>query len=431
MILDSLFEKRTVLQNPERWLYDAFGATPSAAGISVNERTANELPAVWACIAILAKSLAQLPLTVFLSKERGREPATTHPLYKVLRQQPNPEMTAFTWKEMSQAHLVSWGNMYSAIERNGRGDVMELWPLLPDRTLPRRRGTELVYETIIGGRSYTLPARDVLHVRGLGYDGLVGWSPIHCQREALGWAVATQRFSARFFGNGAALRGVLEHPGTVTNKEQLRTDWQNLYGSTDNAFKTAVLEQGMKYTQIGIPPDDAQFVETRKLQRSEIATIFQVPMHFLGDPNTKYANREQESIDFVVYSLGAWCARWEHEINTKLLRPAEQGRYFVKFNTNALMRGDHASRATFYKAGIVDGWMTRNEVRELEDLNPLDGLDEPLQPLNMAVAGEEPEEPGAEPEPEEDEPEEEMPKKKPKEAKASRRAGLSARGAEG
>ena len=424
MILDALFEKRsTTLQNPAPWLYEVLGSSPGAAGITVNERTANELPAVWACITVLAKSIAQMPLTLFLGKDRGRDPALAHPLYRVLRDRPNPEMTAFTWKELSQAHLASWGNAYSAIERNGRGDVTELWPLPPDATAPRRMAAELVYDTVIGGKSLTLPARDVLHIRGLGYDGLIGWSPIRCQREALGWSIATQRFSSRFFGNGATLQGVLEHPGTVRDKEELRKDWQKIYGGTENAFKTAVLEQGMKYSRIGIPPEDAQFVETRKLQRSEIATIFQVPMHFLGDPNTKYANREQESIDFVVYSLGAWCARWEQEINFKLLRPAEQTRYFVKFNTNALMRGDHASRSTFYKAGINDGWMTRNEARELEDLNPLENLDDPLQPLNMAVAGEEPrptEPPPADTPPPEEEPPAAEPKKKKKKKQSAR-----------
>ena len=422
MILDALFEKRTTtLQNPAPWLYEVLGPSPVAAGITVNERTATELPTVFACISVLAKSIAQMPLVLYLQSGRDREPALTHPLYRVLHDRPNPEMSAFTWKQISQAHLASWGNAYSAIERNLRGDVVELWPLPPDVTAPRRRGVELIYETTIGGRSLTLPARDVLHIRGLGYDGLIGWSPIRCQREALGWAVATQRFSSRFFGNGAALQGVLEHPGTVRDKEELRKDWQNLYGSTDNAFKTAVLEQGMKYSRIGIPPEDAQFVETRKLQRSEIATIFQVPMHFLGDPNTKYANREQESIDFVTYSLGAWCVCWEQEISAKLLRPAEQTRYFAKFNNRAILRGDHASRSLFYKAGITDGWLTRNEVRELEDLNPLENLDEPLQPLNMAVAGQEPpptEPPPADMPPPEEEPPAAEPKKKKKKQSA-------------
>jgi HK97 family phage portal protein len=213
-----------------------------------------------------------------------------------------------------------------------------------------------------------LQPSDVLHIPGLGFDGLVGYSPIAMAKNAIGMAIACEEYGAKFFANGAAPGGVLEHPGTIKDPARVRESWQSTFGGSGNANKIAVLEEGMKYTPIGISPEQAQFLETRKFQINEIARIFRVPPHMVGDlEKSSFSNIEQQSLEFVKYTLDPWIVRWEQSIMRSLLLQSEKKEYFVKFNLEGLLRGDYQSRMNGYAIARQNGWMSANDIRELEN----------------------------------------------------------------
>lgn len=222
----------------------------------------------------------------------------------------------------------------------------------------------------------TLQPSDVLHIPGLGFDGLVGYSPIAMAKNAIGMAIACEEYGAKFFANGAAPGGVLEHPGTIKDPQRVRESWQSTFGGSGNANKIAVLEEGMKYTPIGISPEQAQFLETRKFQINEIARIFRVPPHMVGDlEKSSFSNIEQQSLEFVKYTLDPWVIRWEQSIQRSLLSNDEKAMYFVKFNLEGLLRGDYQSRMNGYAIGRQNGWMSANDIRELENLDRIPAED--------------------------------------------------------
>ena len=222
----------------------------------------------------------------------------------------------------------------------------------------------------------TLQPSDVLHIPGLGFDGLVGYSPIAMAKNAIGMAIACEEYGAKFFANGAAPGGVLEHPGTIKDPQRVRESWQSTFGGSGNANKIAVLEEGMKYTPIGISPEQAQFLETRKFQINEIARIFRVPPHMVGDlEKSSFSNIEQQSLEFVKYTLDPWVIRWEQSIQRSLLSKDEKAMYFVKFNLEGLLRGDYQSRMNGYAIGRQNGWMSANDIRELENLDRIPAKD--------------------------------------------------------
>lgn len=226
------------------------------------------------------------------------------------------------------------------------------------------------------GQTVTLTPSDVLHIPGLGFDGLVGYSPIAMAKNAIGMAIACEEYGAKFFANGAAPGGVLEHPGTIKDPTRVRESWQSTFGGSGNANKIAVLEEGMKYTPIGISPEQAQFLETRKFQINEIARIFRVPPHMVGDlEKSSFSNIEQQSLEFVKYTLDPWVIRWEQSIQRSLLTQDEKNQYFVKFNLEGLLRGDYASRMSGYATARQNGWMSANDIRELENLDRIPAED--------------------------------------------------------
>ena len=270
-----------------RWdssVYYPFGGTTS--GKRVDERTAMTVTAVYACVRILSESIAGLPLHVYKYKpDGGKERDIAHPLFRLLHDAPNSEMTSFVFRETLMAHLLLWGNAYAQIIRDGRGQVLALYPLLPSRMkVDRDDAGRIIYEYAKdGGPPVPLRGEDVLHIPGLGFDGLVGYSPIAMARNAVGLALATEEYGSKFFANGANPGGVLEHPGVVKNPEQLRESWYGQLGGSGKAHKIAVLEEGLKFHAIGIPPEAAQFLQTRKFQTTEIARIFRIPPHLIGD----------------------------------------------------------------------------------------------------------------------------------------------------
>ena len=354
----------------------------STSGISVNERTAMQTTAVYSCVRILAEAIASLPLHLYRYTDKGKERVFDHPLYHILHDEPNEEMTSFIFREVLMSHLLIWGNAYAQIIRDGRGQVLGLYPLLPDKMeVDRAENGELYYIYTRNteenpnfkdyGRIY-LRREDVLHIPGLGFDGLVGYSPIAMAKNAVGMTLACEEYGASFFANGATPGGVLEHPGVLKDPAKVRDGWHKVYGGSRNAGKVAVLEEGMKYQQIGIPPEEAQFLETRKFQINEIARMYRIPPHMVGDlEKSSFSNIEQQSLEFVKYTLDPWVIRWEQALQKALLLPQEKNEYFIKLNVDGLLRGDYASRMNGYAVGRQNGWLSANDIREMEDQNPI------------------------------------------------------------
>ena len=334
-IFSGLFKSRDKPQNRTTGSAYSFFFGNSSAGKRVNERSAMQMTAVYSCVRILAEAVAGLPLHLYRYKEDGgKEKAIDHPLYLLLHDEPNPEMSSFVFRETLMTHLLLWGNAYAQIIRNGKGEVIALYPLMPDRmTVDRDRDGKLYYEYTVStddaptvkGTVVRLKPSDVLHIPGLGFDGLVGYSPIAMAKNAIGMAIACEEYGAKFFANGVAPGGVLEHPGTIKDPQRVRESWQTTFGGSGNANKIAVLEEGMKYTPIGISPEQAQFLETRKFQINEIARIFRVPHHMVGDlEKSSFSNIEQQSLEFVKYTLEPWLVRWEQSIQRTLFRRGKE-----------------------------------------------------------------------------------------------------------
>ncbi len=352
----------------------------STSGKAVNERSSMQMTAVHACVRILAEAIAGLPLHLYRhGEDSSKHKAKEHPLYNLLHSEPNPEMTSFVFRETLMTHLLLWGNAYAQIIRNGRGEVVALYPLMPNRMqVDRDRSGRLYYQYTTSaedahttqGSSAVLDPSEVLHIPGLGFDGLVGYSPIAMAKNAIGMAIACEEYGARFFANGAAPGGVLEHPGTVKDPARLRETWQGQFGGSANSGKVAVLEEGMKYTPISISPEQAQFLETRKFQINEIARIFRVPPHMVGDlEKSSFSNIEQQSLEFVKYTLDPWVIRWEQSLARALLGTDEKRTHFFRFNVEGLLRGDYQSRMGGYATARQNGWMSANDIRALEDMD--------------------------------------------------------------
>lgn len=354
----------------------------STSGALVNQRSAMQISAVYACVRVLAESIAGLPLHVYQCGKNGnREKAADHSLYFLLHDEPNPEMTSFVFRETLMTHLLLWGNAYAQIIRDGRGVVVALYPLMPDRMrVDRDENGQIYYRYQLGADeshldkagTVDLSPKDVLHIPALGFDGLVGYSPIAMARNSIGMAIACEDFGASFFRNGAAPSGVLEHPGVLKNPEKLRAAWEAQYGGSRNSGRVAVLEEGMKFNPIEIPPEQAQFLETRKFQVDEIARIFHVPPHMIGDlERSTFSNIEQQSLEFVKYTLNPWVCRWEQALTRSLLSPKEKREYSIKFNVDGLLRGDYQSRMNGYAVGRQNGWMSANDIRKLENMDKI------------------------------------------------------------
>ena len=353
----------------------------SSSGKNVNERSAMQMTAVYACVRILSEAIAGLPLHLYRYAEDGsKSKATDHTLYSLLHDEPNPEMTSFVFRETLMTHLLLWGNAYAQIIRNGKGEVLALYPLMPNKMQVDRDDSGQLYYTYSRTKeeanakdsesSVKLSPYDVLHIPGLGFDGLVGYSPIAMAKNAIGMAMACEEFGAKFFANGASPSGVLEHPGILKDPAKVRDSWNAAYGGSANSHKVAVLEEGMKYSPISISPNEAQFLETRKFQINEIARIFRVPPHMVGDlEKSSFSNIEQQSLEFVKYTLDPWVIRWEQSLSRALFSPDEKHTYFFKFNVEGLLRGDYQSRMTGYATARQNGWMSANDIRELEDLD--------------------------------------------------------------
>lgn len=379
-------EERATLRNPSSWLQDTLGAGKTDAGVSVTEEHSMRIGAVYACVRVLSESVASLPLHVYRREGDKRTLADNHPLYKLLHSQPNREMTSFQWREVMMAYLTLWGNAYSQIERDSQGRIVALWPIHPGRVLPERTKTgDIRYRVTMNGKTVYIRFEDMLHIPALGFDGLVGASPIQLARQSLGLSVAAEKFGARYFGQGTNLGGFIKHPSNITKpaQERLKEQIAEQHKGLDNSHGILLLEEGMEFSNVAIPPEDSQFIETRKFQVTEIARIFRVPPHMIADlDRATFSNIEHQGIEFVQHTLRPWLVRWEQQLKMKLLPRSD---VFAEFNVDGLLRGDTESRYKAYATARQNGWMSANDIRRLENQDPLPSEigDVYLTPKNM------------------------------------------------
>lgn len=384
--------------NSDRSPYGDFWFEPvtirTLTGARVSSETALQIAAVFRAVRLIAGQMASLPFVLYRNKPGGgKERLTDHWLYALLARRPNRWQNAFEWRQMLQGHIELRGNAYNRIVANARGEITDLVPIHPDRikieAFDGGNGDFRYRVKNSDGSEEIVPRGAIWHRRGYSWDGLLGVSIIAAARESFGLSLAAQEYGARFFANDARPSGGwIEFPGMFKDldaRKVFRESWQAAQ-SGNSRGKVAVLENGMKYHEVGLTNEDAQFLESRKFQVSEIARWFDLPPHKIGDlEKATFSNIEQQSLDFIQDCLAPRAESWEASIEAELL--PDDADLEVEFDFTNLLRGDSQARSRYYHNGISDGWMTRNEARIAENLDPLDGLDEPLQPLNMAPAG--------------------------------------------
>lgn len=389
----------STLENPNQQLIDALSLGSTHSGVYVNPYNALSSSTVLRCVQVLSHSLAMLPLYIYRNLDKGKQIAKDHPLYSILQFQPNPEMSSFIFREMMMMHLLLRGNAYAEIEFDNAGRVKNLWPIYPDFVLVRRDKDTgaIVYDVNTRSFAVTLPAYRMLHIKGMGDNGLMGRSLIAIARDAIGLTLATEEFSERFYSNNAKPSGFWGYPAGTSN-EKLELFAKSIKGNHEglsNQHRTAVVEDCFKFNPITISQQDSQYLQTRQFQVAEICRIFGVPPTLVYDlTKATYSNIEQASLDFVIYSLMPWLIRFEQEFQRSVIQKWEQQSYFIKFDTREMLRGDLKTQSDSWKIGREGGWLSINDIREMQGLNPIPkGGDDYIMPLNFQVVGEEPQEP--------------------------------------
>jgi len=376
------------MQTIQQFFADVFlPLSDTQSGVLVNETLALNLSAVYACTQVLAQTVGSLPLHVYQRTADGKSRATNHPLYRLLHDAPNPEMTSMSWRQAIMLHLCMWGNHYSEIERRN-GEPVALWPITPWRVALKRVNGQLVYAVALDSGVVNVPFADMLHVKGLSYDGLIGLPPMRAAKEAIGLGLAAQKYAAKFFANDARPGGILEHPGQLSDEAaaRLRKSFEKTHEGLDNKFRVAVLEEGMKFNAVGVPPEDAQLLETRKFGVSEIARYFRMPLHKISDLDRSTNNNiEHQAIEFVTDTIRPWLVNIEQELSFKLF----SGDFFPEFLIEGLLRGDIKTRYEAYAIGRQWGWLSADDIRERENMNKLPNGQggQYLVPLNMGSGG--------------------------------------------
>lgn len=382
-LLDRAFERRSTemqlsLRDPA--LREIFGGgSQTTAGIRINQATAMRIGAVYACVNAISQDMAKMPYFVYEDQgEKGSRKAIEHPLYRILKSKPNPYMTSFVFRQLMQAWLLTWGNAFAEIERDNAGKVIALWPWRPDRVRMRVVGKKLYYLYLDpDGGEIPYSQDEVLHLRGLGDDGICGYSVIALHRESLGLCQASLEYRARFFANDARPGGVLEHPGALSDlaKKNLR---ESIYGTTGGKDQRsfAILEEGMKWHDVGIPPNDAQYIEGWEAGKKEIAALFRVPPYKIGilEPGTvSHSSVEQASLDYYQDCLLAWIILWEQTVDGTMFTDAEGRRFYTKLNADHILRADSLTRAQVLQIWRRNGILNADEWRGKEEMNPLPG----------------------------------------------------------
>ena len=347
----------------------------AASGKSVTEQTAIQISAVYACVRVLAETIASLPLHIYESDGKGGSRiAREHPLDYLVHDAPNEEMTSYQWREQMMTQILLHGNSYSQIVRSGKTNILSIYPLMSgSMTVDRAENGKIQYEYATSdGESILLDPAEVLHIPGMGFDGIMGYSPIALMKTTLGLTLAAEEYGSKVFSNGATPSGVLTHPNRPKDMEAVRRSWNKAYGGSANAGKVAVLVEGMKFERISMPNNEAQFLETRKFQVSEICRIYRVPPHMVGDlEHATFSNIEHQSISFAVHTIRPWLVRIEQAMNKALLAEGDRGKFFFQFNMDGLMRGDYKSRMEGYAIARQNGWMSANDILSRENMNPI------------------------------------------------------------
>ncbi len=381
-----LLSKRTDMQKPESWLLNR--GSMSKTGLYIDETNALKISTVFSCVRILSETVASMPLITYRSTDKGKERAIDHSLYALLHNRPNPEISPYTFNQMVVAHMSLWGNAYCQIIFSGDGRPMEFWPLLPNKMTVVRNliTTELEYTyTRPDGKPVLFKPRDLLHIKLLTLDGIIGLSPIGYAREAMGLALAEEEYAARFFGNGANLGGIVEHPHQISPSayKNLKESINEQYVGLENSHRVMILEEGMKFSKLGLPPEDAQLLMSRKFQIEEIARMYRVPLHLLNSLDKATNNNiEQLSQEFIFYSIKPWLVNIEQEIRYKCLGIRQDRNIFCEYLVDSLLRGDTSVRFEAYSKARERGWMSVNDIREKENMNRIEGGDTYLTPLN-------------------------------------------------
>lgn len=403
---------------PDPGHYSEIYVPRAAAGVVVTQETALTFAAVFAAIRAISEDIAGLGHRTRRQMENGtREDIPEHPANRLFAY-PNQEMSGYTLREVMEAHALSWGNGYAEIEFNARRRPVALYLLTPDRVTPRRIDGEIVYQVrnAAGKADTYLPAHKVMHLHGLGYDGLGGYSVVNMAARTIGMGIAGDEYGAATYNNRATPSGLLKHPNKLDadGRTNLRESWEGLYRGPKNAARVAILEEGMDFMAIGLPPSDVQFLENRQFQIEEIARWYRIPPHKLAHiVKSTFNNIEEQNINYVQDALLPWVNRWESEVERKLLAPTERGRVRFKLNLNTLLRGAIEKRYTSYATGRQWGWLSPNDVRTLEDMDPLppEQGDSYITPMNMTpteLLGEEPAPPPS-PDPDPDDPDDGAP----------------------
>ena len=397
MILQTLLaprrEQRSNLTAPSQWFLDAVGASKTASGENVTEKGALALDTYFACIRVISEDVAKLPLSVYRHlKPRGREMLTGHPVHKLIHTSPKPNMTSMTFRQTMTHHALGWGNGYAEIMRRGDSTPLALELLDPTTIKPKlTEAKTLMYEQVVNAQTKEvrrIQPRNMLHIHGMGFDGLQGYSVARIGRESMGKALALQKFAAAFFGNGAWLGGVLEHPGKLTKdaRDHLRASWTDRHVGADKALKTGILEEGMTFKQLGVNPEDAQAIQAEQHSVETICRWFRVAPHKVQHLlRATFSNIEHQAIEHVGDTIMPWGERWEQEIKLKML-PGDDD-LFAKHTYQKLMQTDHKARSEFYNKMFMIGAFGINDILELEDRNPIgpEG-DVHYVPLNMVPA---------------------------------------------
>lgn len=393
--------QRFTPRHPPQWFIDWVGGGASAAGVTVGHQKALQYTPFWAAVRIISGTLGALPFKVYRRLENsGKESLPGHPVYALVHERANPYIDWVTFAETRMAHVLCYGNGYAEIQRDGAGRPVALWPLLPNRTSRALSAEGIPYYRVqlASGEQVEIADENVLHIKGLGFDGYTGYDVVTYHKEALGYGIAVREYGARFFANDANPGGVLECPVAMTDAayQRLKAEWEAKHAGLSQAHRMAILEEGTKWAAMGIEPAKAQALEVQKWTVDDCSRIFQIPPHKLGSMEfSKYNNVEQLQLDFMTTTMLYWFRKWEQEINYKLLSARERGTVFVEILADAMLRGNTEARTKYYAAGRQWGFLSINDIRAKENMNPIgpEG-DLYLDPLNMRPAGA----PGPEPE---------------------------------
>jgi HK97 family phage portal protein len=381
--------KNLSLTDPKAWdssLWWLFGSQ-SASGEVVNEYTSLNYSAVWNAVSLIAGTVSSLPLHLLRSDDNRQKKAIEKPLYRVMSTKPNPFMTSKVLRETMTMHLLTWGNAYAEIVRNGYGNIAELWPIAPNRVTPKIENGAIVYNIAVGGQVVKLGRDRILHLIGPSFDGFIGYSIIALARKSIGLSMAMETFGSQYFGQGTHPGVIVSHPKSLspTSHSNLKASLTEEYSGLGKSHRLMLLDEDMKLVNVGIPPEDSQFLESRQFQITEIARWFNLPPHKLKDlTRSSFNNIESEQISFVTDSILPWLIGIEQFYNTQLLTENEQWKenLYFKHNVEGLLRGNAEARAKYYQAMWNVGAMSINEIRGKEDMDPIEGGDDHFVPLN-------------------------------------------------